>query len=172
MHIIPCEYMTANAKAIINLGLDAIMPEPRQNPRWFPRPGAEVTITFGEAINEKMDPMIDRLSRYSSEGDQGQTDDTAETILHGLDTLSPRYPSPSANLFPPITPLMKPPGGAVAWPVPLSESRSAKAIERKGDTPRARLARSLIAAELRAHLLKLGEEQGKSLTLVHRLMDE
>jgi hypothetical protein len=152
-------------------GLDAMMPEPRSNPRWFPRPGANVTITFGEAVNKAMDPLLDRLSVFAAEGGQ-ETDveSAAEGALGDLKRLYPNYPSPSANLFPPITPLMEPPDG-VAWPVSLAHTRSAATIERHGESARAKMARSLIAAELRAHLMKLGESQGRDLTLAHRPLE-
>jgi hypothetical protein len=149
-----------------------MMPEPRSSPRWFPRPGANVTITFGDAINQVMDPLLDRLSAFAQEGGQEMVDESAAEIALGdLQRLYPRYPSPAANLFPPITPLMEPPDG-VAWPVPLARSRSAEIIEKHGESPRAKLARSLIAAELRAHLVQLGESEGGDLTLAHRPMKE
>lgn len=127
-----------------------------------------MTITFGEAINKAVDPILDRLSTYTANLD---SEETPESYLDGLEQLSSRYPSPPVDAFPPITPLMTPPGG-VAWPVPLNESRSAVSIENNGDSIQTRSARSLIAAELRAHLVRLGESQGGDLKLVHRLMKE
>jgi hypothetical protein len=147
------------------------MPEPRSFPRWLPRPGAKVTITFGDAINKAIDPILDRFDYAKGQDIQDNRSATNEANLDGLQLLSAKYPSPPADAFPPITPLMEPPGG-VAWPVPMPESRSAAAIQSQGDSPSARSARSLIAAELRAHLLQLGELQGGDLRLAHRLMEE
>ncbi|UZJ54190.1 hypothetical protein CBS101457_003510 [Exobasidium rhododendri] len=152
-------------------GLDSMMPEPRSYPRWFPRPGANVTITFGDAINKAIDPLLDRLSTFvSQDGQKGRTE-LAEPDLAGLEQLSSRYPSPSVESFPPTTPLMKPPGG-VAWPDAMPESRSAIAIHNHLDSTNARVARSIVAAELRAHLAQLGESQGGDLRLAHRLMKD
>lgn len=147
-----------------------MMPEPRRYPRWFPRPGAKVVITFGNAINETMDPILNRLSEFAIEKGDGDVK-AAEASLVGLDLLYPRYPSPPANAFPPIAPLVEPPGG-VSWPVPLPESRSSRSIKAHGDSPRAKIARRLVAAELRAHLLQLGARQGREPTLAHQLMAE
>lgn len=147
------------------------MPEPRRYPRWFPRPGAKVVITFGDAINETMEPILNRLSDFATEQGEGDVMKAAEASLKGLDVLYPHYPSPPANSFPPITPLVEPPGG-VPWPIPLPESRSSRSIEKHGDSSRAKIARSLVAAELRAHLLYLGERQGGNMTLAHQLMAE
>jgi len=119
-----------------------------------------------------MDPLLDRLSDFAQEEGQQMVDESAaESYLGTLQRLYPRYPSPAANMFPPITPLMLPPDG-VAWPIPLAKSRSAESIGKHGERPRAKIARSLIAAELRAHLVQLGESQGGDLTLAHKLMDD
>lgn len=148
-----------------------MMPEPRGNPRWLPRPGANITIDIGEPINATLDPLLDTLSSSTS-GDEK----SVEECVSDLDILSDTYPLPSESLFPERTPLAPPPGG-VPWPVPLAESRSAHAIEKLGaDSSFARHARSLVSNELRAHLVKLGAESRKAggvpLGLVHRLMDE
>ena len=143
-----------------------MMPEPRAFPRWLPRPGAKVTITFGEAVNKAVDPILDRLSAFVH-GPAGAGD--LDEALAGMARLSADYPVPAPGSFPPHTPLVDPPGG-VPWPVPLPDSRSAKAIARHGESPRARAARSIVAAELRAHLAQLGSEQGGDLQLVHRLL--
>lgn len=156
------------------------MPEPRRFPRWFPRPGADVTITFGEPINKTMDPILDRLASFISTHSEvkrhqedaptySQVQSEAEKSIEDLEQLGPSYPSPPANSFPPHTPLVEPPNG-VPWPVPLVESRSAKAVGMYGDSLQARVARSLIAAELRAQLFSLGEKQGGNMALSHQLM--
>lgn len=163
-------------------GLDSMMPEPRGSPRWFPRPGAHVTITFGNPINALLDPVLQKIRSFASSGpsseksrpDQreatdGALQDELTSALQGVCTLTDLYPIPAAHLFSPPTPL-KPPIGGVPWPVPLPESRSAKAIESGLDSERARLARSMVAAELRAHLVQLGERSGGTGDLAHRLM--
>lgn len=177
-------------------GLDAMMPEPRGIPRWLPRPGANVTITIGAPVNDAVEPVLDRMLRYIDDGKSEKSeggklheiDDTpSEAVTVGGDVstqaeelaralaevphLAPQYPIPSSALFSPRTPL-KPPSGGVPWPVPLPESRSAHAVSGGLDSERARLARSLVAAELRAHLVMLGEESGMDMRLAHRLMPD
>uniref|UniRef100_V5ENF5 Tafazzin family protein n=2 Tax=Kalmanozyma brasiliensis (strain GHG001) TaxID=1365824 RepID=V5ENF5_KALBG len=39
-------------------GFDRLMPEPRDKPKWLPRFGADVTITFGEPITQSLEPVV------------------------------------------------------------------------------------------------------------------
>lgn len=160
-------------------GLDGMMPEPRGNPKWMPRPGAEVTITFGHPINESIEPITERAREFilSKDGSDGKAM-SSHTLVHslekkmeGIDTLAQAYPIPEKTLFSPTTPLKPPPDG-VSWPLPLEDSRSYNSIQAGFDSEQARIARSFICAELRAHLVRLGEQTGMSKDLVHRLMAE
>lgn len=161
-------------------GLDGMMPEPRGNPKWMPRPGADVTITFGYPVNESIDPIIERAKEFALSTDMisKENNESSHTLIRslegkmeGIDSLAQTYPIPEKSLFSPTTPLTPPPGG-VSWPLPLEDSRSFNAIQSGLDSDRARIARSFISAELRAHLVKLGDETGSSKDLIHRLMPE
>lgn len=150
-----------------------MMPEPRGNPRWLPRPGANITIDIGQPINAALDPLLDALS--SSLASSLQENLSLEECISHVKTLSGSYPPPPEKLFSERTPLAPPPGG-VPWPVPLAESRSAHALEKlAADSDLARQARSMVSNELRAYLVKLGAEAreagGVSDDLVHRLME-
>lgn len=164
-------------------GLDEMMPEPRGNPKWMPRPGANVTITFGHPINESIEPITKRAKDFalSTEKSEDEKDNSHSSSpqsalcltkkMEGIQTLAQTYPIPKKTLFSPTTPLQPPPGG-VSWPLPLQDSISYQAINEGFDSDRARIARSFVCAELRAHLVRLGEETGISRDLIHRLMPE
>ena len=46
-------------------GFDTIMPETRTFPRWLPRRGGKVTITFGRPITDRIKPLIDEWRRVA-----------------------------------------------------------------------------------------------------------
>ena len=133
-------------------GLDAMMPEPRGNPKWMPRPGANVTITFGHPINESIEPVTERAKEFaltkdgvieSKESNHALTR-LLEEKMQGIETLAHAYPIPQKTLLSPTTPLKPPPDG-VSWPLPLEDSRSYNAIQAGFDTDQARIARSFIS---------------------------
>lgn len=153
-------------------GLDRMMPEPRRAPRWLPRPGANVSITIGRPINQMLEPVLLRLHDFLVQPlDDIPTHESLVKFMTDVSILSPTYPPAASSFFSKRTPLQGPPEG-VPWPVPLPESRSALAIAHGADDQRARLARSMVSAELRAHLVKLGEESGMDHNLAHQLMKD
>lgn len=42
-------------------GFDRMMPEPRGKPKWLPRFGNDVTVTFGEPITDSLVPVVDAI---------------------------------------------------------------------------------------------------------------
>lgn len=151
-------------------GFDQMMPDPRGFPKWLPRPGARLSVTFGRPIQDELEPLVTRMRKFAT---QERRTTSAEDLqkqlqsaLRGLDSISPSYPIPSPSFFTPPTPLAFKEHHIKHPP----ESRSFQSLSEGMDEPRARLARSAIASELRAHLVKLGEESGMSTSLAHRLM--
>jgi hypothetical protein len=127
------------------------MPEPRGPPRWFPRPGADLQITFGEPVEDALEPLL-----------------RPGALLELADT----HPAPPAASFPPPTPLAAPPSGGYA--LPLAGSRSQRSLALGGDSPEMRERRSAVARKLREELLLLGERAGGPgvRQLAHRAMKE
>lgn len=141
------------------IGFDEMMPEPRNPPRWLPRPGAHLRINFGDAIEHEPE-----LSSLLSGGIVPSSEAPS--------TLERFRIAPPPSSFPPSTPLVAPPGGAYAAPLP--GSRSERALKAGADEPDVRARRSAVAARLREQLLLLGERTGGEgvRSLVHRVMRE
>ncbi|PWN39376.1 hypothetical protein IE81DRAFT_294973, partial [Ceraceosorus guamensis] len=174
-------------------GLDAMMPEPRNHPRWMPRPGANIKITFGDPVESTLGPLLPSKasasrtpsspissdqaastvsmsdSRSISRASGSSVSDDISSFSSSIDT---DYPAPTSDKYPPPTPLAPPPPGGYA--LPQAGSRSHNSLASGADQPEARLLRSRLAAALRARLLQLGEKSaGKELRgLVHTLMKE
>lgn len=152
-------------------GFDQMMPDPRSFPKWLPRPGAKLSVTFGAPIEHQIEPLLLRLKQFAAEHDDNasSTKDLQaqlDAALEGTETLAPSYPTPLPSLFSPPTPITYRDEDVA----PALDSRTCTSLRQGLDRPRARLARSAIASELRAHLVKLGEQSGIPKQLAHRLM--
>lgn len=136
-----------------------MMPEPRDPPRWFPRPGAHLRINFGDPVES-----LPEVSSLLSGG--AVPSDTTPSELERFRI------APDPSSFPPSTPIVAPPGGA--YDAPFPGSRSERALKAGADEPSVRARRSAVAARLREQLLLLGERTGGEgvRPLVHRLMQE
>lgn len=111
------------------------MPEPRSWPRFLPRLGKRVSITFGEPVNDSLAPLLDAWHR-------------GERVRIRDDAMLPE-PNPARH---PLAPAH--PAPASGWPAPLPGSRSALSAER--ESLDYKQARSQIAAFLRAKMAALG----------------
>ncbi|ORX39877.1 hypothetical protein BD324DRAFT_615344 [Kockovaella imperatae] len=46
-------------------GFDTVMPEPRSVPKWLPRRGGKVTVTYGQPVTDRIRPLIDEWRRLA-----------------------------------------------------------------------------------------------------------
>lgn len=130
-----------------------MMPEPRGWPRFLPRFGAEVSITFGDPINHILDPYIDALKkeeiqeddsvRISKIQDSSTVSNSSSLINHPIEPRLPRRPRVFHQ-----APTEK------GWPELESDSKGS--ISFSLDNLSKQRSRSRIAALLRIELANLG----------------
>jgi len=139
-----------------------MMPEPRGWPRFLPRFGAEVSITFGDPINHVLDPYIDALKKEEDDGGRRTPETSSSDSTTTFSTATRNAPPSLSNssLIHPTEPRLprRPrvfhdaPGSG--WPQLDSSSRGALALSQ--DNPSKQRTRSRIVSMLRIELANLG----------------
>lgn len=149
------------------------MPDPRNNPKFLPRPFAKLHIHFGEPIdrlNSALDRALSQLRKSKALNSQWWSEEDEEiqriteisraelqngqtpTTIHTQDV--PPIPIPEMSTFPPIDPLSIPPNG---WAPPPPDSLAFKAMEANAmDSEVSMAARSSLVELCRRELAALG----------------
>ncbi|KAI3479693.1 hypothetical protein L1887_58258 [Cichorium endivia] len=120
-------------------GFDRMMPEPRAKPKWLPRFGNDVSITFGEPVTDQLAPVVE--------------------AIRATNDIAPQHLLPEELRFDPASIKHADPDAVIAdrsVPTQLAtEWNTASLFQRPfeaGDDSRLALARSQLAALLRYHL--------------------
>lgn len=180
-------------------GFDQVMPDPRRFPKFLPRPFANLSINFGEPIDQpgsSLDFLLTELRSKRSLNPLFWEKSQHEQRLRGHGDLgtsatnqAPVIPIPSPSSFPVLDPPV--PRPANGWPAPPPNSRAAGAQEAtfgtlsespsavdKSLAEEAMEARSRLVELLRRELAFLGvrsrramgQDDGDVGDLVHTLM--
>lgn len=123
-------------------GFDRMMPEPRDKPKWLPRFGGDVTITFGEPITDQLEPVVKAIKETA---DVAPQDLLPESLRSSLD--APLEGENDRSI---------PNRVATAWNTSnLLRTQGAESLKLA-------LARSQLAALLRHHLTLVGIQQRRA----------
>nr|CDI51613.1 related to TAZ1-Lyso-phosphatidylcholine acyltransferase [Melanopsichium pennsylvanicum 4] len=135
-------------------GFDRMMPEPRDKPKWLPRFGHDVTITFGEPISDVLEPVIKAINE--SGGDIAPQELLPKPLRYVPEVLGGGTEgSVRGNRSIPQQ-------VATEWNTATLVQSVHGSASRDGESARLALARSQLAALLRYHLGLVGVEQRRA----------
>lgn len=178
---------------VIDAGFDQLMPDPRNFPKFLPRPFAKLHIHFGEPIDRlgsALDRALSDLRRIEALNPRWWSVEDAEmerlaalNPASHVDTMpledAPSIPIPTMSTFPPSDPLPIPPNG---WDPPPSGSLAAQSMKANAlDFDASMQARSSLVELCRRELAYLGlksrrerglPEKDDPGSLVHTLSSE
>ncbi|GAK61966.1 acyltransferase-domain-containing protein [Moesziomyces antarcticus] len=120
-------------------GFDRMMPEPRAKPKWLPRFGNDVSITFGEPVTDQLAPVVEAIRATNDIAPQHLLPEELR-----FDPASIKHADPDAVIADRSVPTQL----ATEWNTASLFQRPLRA----GDDSRLALARSQLAALLRYHL--------------------
>lgn len=124
-------------------GFDKMMPEPREKPKWLPRFGGDVSITFGEPITDQLGPVVKAIK------------ETGHAASQQLMPLALRAESADQQVAD-ASDRSIPSQVATAW------NTSSLVLTQGQESLQLALARSQLAALLRHHLGRVGVEQRRA----------